>query len=127
MKINIAQDLETYRLTCLRTESIRLVTVIIFSGGTPTVPIIPAWGGATIIFISLESEWELTRCSICISTQCEQDCNTGRNTILKESVIVTYSITVMICVISSPNYIWAVTAWTLHHLRWEQSQIFTVT
>ncbi len=71
--------LTTYRLTCLRTESISLVTVVIFGSGTPTVPIIPAWGGATIIFFPLKCEGELTRSSICISTQCEHDCNTGRN------------------------------------------------
>lgn len=66
-----------WTLTCLWTESIGRILVIVFCGGTPAVPVIPAWGSTTIIFISLECEGELTRGSVSISTQCEKHYNTG--------------------------------------------------
>jgi hypothetical protein len=58
--------------TCLRTEAVLLVTVIVLGGATPAVAICAALGGAAVVGGALEPEWELAGLSVCIATHGEQ-------------------------------------------------------
>ena len=62
--------------TRFRTETEGLVAVVVVSGGTPAVPIVPASGGAAIVRVTLEGERELAGGTICVASKGEQHCNT---------------------------------------------------
>lgn len=66
-----------WSLTSFGTEPITLVAVVVLGGSTPTVAIITALSGATVILVPLEREGELAGGSIGISTQCKQHCSTN--------------------------------------------------
>lgn len=57
--------------TSFRAEPIGCVTVIVVSGGTPSVTIVPALSGASVILLSLKGEGEFTWSAISVSTQGE--------------------------------------------------------
>lgn len=65
------QDSKCTSLTSFWAETICCVSVIILGCGTPTVTIIPALSGTAVILFPLKGEGELTRSSLCISTQSE--------------------------------------------------------
>lgn len=59
------------------------VLVIVLSGGTPAVTIIPAGSGAFLILLSQEDEGEFTCSALCVSTNGEQYCKTNIHKYIK--------------------------------------------
>lgn len=60
--------------TSFRAKAIGLVTVIVLSGGTPAVSIIPALRGAAVVAFSLKAEGEFTRRALSVTTKGEKYC-----------------------------------------------------
>ena len=77
--------------TSLRAESEGLVAVIVFSGGTPAVTIIPARSGAAVILLSLEVEGEFTGSPLRVAAQGEEHCKTNIKKRYRESLNISHS------------------------------------
>lgn len=76
--------------TSLRAEPEGLVAVIVFSGGTPAVTIIPARSGAAVILLSLEVEGEFTGSALRVAAQGEEHCKTKIEKCYRESLNISH-------------------------------------
>lgn len=62
------------RPTRFRAEAVGLVPVIVVSGGTPAISIIPTLSGAAVIAFPLKVEGEFTRRAVSVTTKGKEYC-----------------------------------------------------
>lgn len=60
--------------TSLRTESIFLISVVVFSGSTPSVPICPAFCCALVIGLALKFKGKFAWLPVTIAAHCKKCC-----------------------------------------------------
>lgn len=63
--------------TSFRAEPKGLVHIIVLGGGAPSVAVVPARGGASVILLSLKGEGEFARRTLSVATQGEKHCKTN--------------------------------------------------